>query len=108
MSIPQFQLDEVLAFLPGIVNLVPLIWLLSRNIKVKQAGGLSGIMGGAQFLLPQAAIAYYAAGPGAGGQGGNLACSVSIFLLPWLAPGMIVLWLACVVLGVAALHGITR
>ena len=60
-----------LAFLPGAVNLLPILWLLSRTPSVKLAGGLAGIMGGAQFLLPQAALSYYAVGPGADGQAGN-------------------------------------
>jgi hypothetical protein len=116
LSLPDCGIDEPawelghmrLAFLPGVLNLVPILWLLSRAPRVKQAAGVAGIMGGAQFLLPQAAIAYYAAVPGAGGQGVNAACSVSSFLLLWLVTGMIILWLVCVILGVAVLHSMAR
>ena len=115
-SLPECGADEAwweighmrLAFLPGILNLFPILWLVSRRPSVKLAGGLAGIMGGAQLLLPQAALAYYAVGPGAGGQGGNAACTVSSYLLLWLAPGMLILWLVCVILGAAILNGMTR
>ena len=97
-----------LAFLPGILNLVPLAWLVSKSLPASQAGGIAGIMGAAQFALPQAALAYYAAVPGAGGQLGNPSCTVSVFLLPWLVPSMVILWIICVIIGVIALRKLAR
>ena len=75
---------------------------------LSSSGGIARIMGGTQFLLPQAAIAYYPAGPGAGGHGGNAGCSIFSYLLLWLVPGMIVLRLVCVISGAAGLHGMAR
>lgn len=102
-----------LAFLPGVLNLVPLAWLFSKSSIARQAGGLAGIMGAAQFALPQAALAYYAAVPGAAvpgaeGQLDNASCTISVFLLPWLAPSMVILWIICVIIGIVALHKLNR
>ena len=97
---PGWQAGHIrLAFLPGLLNLLPLVWLFSRTTRVKQVGGIFGLMGAAQFALPQAAFAAYAAGPGAAGQIGNASCTVSSFILIWLAPAMIILWLVCVIMG---------
>ena len=92
-----------LAFLPGLLNPAPLAWLFSPDPQVRQAAGISGLMGLAQLALPQAAVAYYAAVPGAEGQAANASCTVSSFLLIWLIPGMIALWLICVIMGLAIL-----
>ena len=64
-------------------------------------------MGAAQFALPQAALAYYAAVPGVEGQLGNASCTVSVFLLPWLVPSMVILWIICVIIGIVALRNFT-
>ena len=97
-----------LAFLPGLLNLLPLAWLLSRTPKVREAAVISGLMGTAQFALPQGAFAAYAIGPGAGGQIGNASCTISSFSLLWVMPGMFILWLVCVIMGAAILYGKLR
>ena len=96
------------AGLPGVLNLIPLAWLFSTSLPARQAGGIAGIMGAAQFALPQAGMAYYGAVPGAGGQIGNPSCTVSVFLLPWLVPSMVILWIGCVITGMFALRKLTR
>ncbi len=88
-----------LAFLPGLLNLLPLVWLPSSIRLVRQAAIVSGFMGAAQFALPQAAFAAYAAGPGATGQLANGSCAISSFMLPWLALAMLILWLMGVITG---------
>lgn len=106
---PWWEAKHVrLAFLPGVLNLVPLAWLFFKPQSTRQAGLTAGIMGAAQFALPQAALAYYAAVPGADGQIGNPSCTVSVFLLPWLVPSMVILWLGCVIIGVLAHRKLTR
>ena len=115
-AIPQCGNDETwweakhvrLAFLPGILNLLPLAWLISGSLLARQAGAIAGIMGAAQFALPQAALAYYAAVPGVGGQIGIPSCTVSVFLLPWLVPGIFILWIGCVIAGYLALRKLSR
>ena len=97
-----------LAFLPGVVGLIPLAWLFSSSLPAKQAGGIAGIMGAAQFALPQASVAYYAAVAEAGSQVGNPSCTVSVFLLPWLVPSIVVLWFGCLIMGAFALRKLTR
>ena len=93
-----------LAFLPGLLNLLPLVWLLSSVRLVRQAAIVAGFMGAAQFALPQAALAAYAAGPGAEGQLGTGFCAISSFMLPWLALAMLILWLVCLVTGAIMLR----
>ena len=113
---PQCGADETwweakhvrLAFLPGALSLVPLGWLFSKSPIARQAGGIAGLMGASQFALPQAALAYYAAVPGAEGQLGNASCTVSVFLLPWLAPSMVILWITCVIMGIVPLRKLIR
>ena len=97
-----------LAFLPGMLGLLPLVWLFSHKPKVKQAAGLAGLMGAAQFALPQAAVAYYSAVPGSGSQIGNPSCTISSFLLTWLVLGMIVMWILGVLLGTTVLRATAR
>lgn len=102
-----------LAFLPGVLSIFPLACLFSGSLPARQAGGIAGLMGAAQFALPQAALAYYAAVSGSANpvsesQIGNPSCTVSVFLLPWLAPSMVILWVACVIIGIVALGKLTH
>ena len=97
---PGWEVEHIrLAFLPGLLNLLPLVWLLSSVRLVRQAAIVAGLMGAAQFALPQAALAAYAAGPGVAGHLGNGSCAISSFMLPWLVLAMLILWLVCVITG---------
>lgn len=115
-TIPQFGGGETwreakhmrLAFLPGVLNIVLLVWFFSGSLPARQAGGLAGIMGAPQFDLPQAALAYYSTVPGAEVQVGNAPCTVSVFLLPWLVPSMVILWTSCVIIGTVALRKLSQ
>ena len=86
----------------------PIGLVFSGSLPARQAGGLAGIMGAPQFDLPQAALAYYSTVSGAEVQVGNAPCTVSVFLLPWLVPSMVILWIFCVIIGIVALRKLSR
>jgi hypothetical protein len=68
-----------LALLPGLVDLVPFVWLVSAKAQVRRAAAVAGVIGVVRVVLPQLEVGIYAAGYG--GQGGDPSCSVSVFLL---------------------------
>lgn len=113
LSLPECGVDEPwwilshmqLAFLPVMVDLLPFLWLASHTAQVKWAAVFAGLIGAVRFAFPQVAMAIYAAG--SGGQSADPSCSVSIFLLVWLAPSMIGLWLISSLIGGAMLHRMT-
>lgn len=94
------------AFLPGLADLLPFVWLVSPASRVKWAGAIAGLVGAVRFAFPQLAIAMYASG--SGGQINDPSCSVSSFLLAVLAPSMLVLWLLSSIIGALILLFITR
>jgi hypothetical protein len=91
-----------LAFLPGLINFLPLLWLLSNRANIRWASLVAGVLGATRFALPQASIALYAASSGE--QLGDPSCSVSIFLLALLIPLMAAAWLISIVVGAVVLR----
>ncbi len=109
-SLPDCGLDEPwwelrhmqLAFLPGLMNFLPFLWLISHRTNVRWAALVAGVMGATRFALPQVSIALYSAS--SGGQLGDPSCSVSIFLLALLIPLMAAAWLVSIVVGAVVLR----
>jgi len=54
------------ALAPGLLNLLPVVWLLSRNPETQLAAALASILGAARFIIPMAAVLTVAPSPGSG------------------------------------------
>ena len=79
-----------LALLPGLVDLLPFLWLMSDAGRVRRAATVAGLIGSTRFVLPSVAVALYA---GSSGQALDSGCNVSVyFLATVLVPMMLVLW----------------
>ena len=84
-SIPDCGLDEPWwelpriqrALLPGLVDLLPFLWLASSGTRVRQAAIIAGLIGAARFAAPQVSVALYA--ESSGGLASAPACNVSSF-----------------------------
>src|SRR5947209_7626701 len=44
------------ALSPGLLNLVPLLWLLSRRVEIRRAAIIASILGGLRFVIPSLAV----------------------------------------------------
>jgi hypothetical protein len=104
---PWWQLGHIrLALLPGLLDLVPLVWLVSARAKVRRAAAVAGVIGVARVALPQLVVGLYAAGYG--GEGAGPSCSVSVFLLTPLVLLMLGVWAASALFCGVALRRATR
>ena len=50
------------ALSPGLLNLVPLLWLLSRRVEIRRAAIIASILGGLRFVIPSLAVLTLAGG----------------------------------------------
>ena len=104
---PWWQLRHIQrALLPGLLNLLPFAWLASRKVPVRRMGAVAGMIGVVRVALPQVLVVIYATS--SVGQPGNSSCTVSVFLLVWLVPIMLGVWVASTLLGGYALRRIAR
>ena len=104
---PWWQLQHIqLAFLPALLDLAPFLWVASSQSQVRRAGLVAGVLGMTRAALPQVLVAVYAANWG--GHGGDPDCSVSSFLLPFLATVMLGLWLGSVLVAAFYLRRTAR
>jgi hypothetical protein len=46
----------VVALAPGLVNLVPLLWLVSKDARTRKAALVAGLLGTARLVMPAAAL----------------------------------------------------
>ncbi|MDO8616970.1 MAG: hypothetical protein Q7T33_14760 [Dehalococcoidia bacterium] len=95
-SIPECAGDEPwwelrhfeIALLPGLADLLPLLWLASGTPGVRGAAIVAGLMGSARYAIPQAATLIYSTSYGDG------ECTISVFFVAAaLVPVMLILWL---------------
>ena len=104
---PWWQLGHMrLALLPGLVDLIPIVWLASAKTQVRKAAAVAEVAGVIRVALPQLAVRYYGASPG--GQDGDPACVVSSFLLIPLALLMLALWAVSALVCAFVLRRVTR
>lgn len=104
---PWWQLKDMrLALLPGLVDLVAFVWLLSANSQVKKVAASAGAIGVCRVALPQLAVGFYAAR--FGGQGGDPACAVSSFLLVPLGRLILAVWAVSALVAAFMLWPVTR
>jgi len=54
------------ALAPGLLNLLPVVWLMSRKPETQVAAALASILGAARFIIPMAAVLTVAPSPGSG------------------------------------------
>lgn len=89
-----------IALLPALADLLPFLWLISREPGVRRAATVAGLIGSMRYAIPQAATLIYSLSSRA--QESNPECTISSFFAAALASIMLGLWLVSVLL-VAAL-----
>ena len=90
---PWWQLTHMcLALLPGLADLVPIVWLASTKTQVRKAAFAAGGVGVIRVRLPQLVVGDYAAR--FGGHGGDPDCAVSSFQLVLLTLLILAVWAA--------------
>jgi hypothetical protein len=101
-SVPDSGMDEPwwelrhleIALLPGLADLLPFLWLVSRAPDVRRAAFVAGLLGMVRYAVPQAATLIYGTSYG----------EISIFfVLGILAPMMLTLWLVTLVIAAVML-----
>ena len=88
-----------LALLPGVVDLVPFVWLLSTKTRVKHAAAIAGVIGVARVALPQLMLAFIAARYGGQGPFGPSAGTYrdpSCFIDPFMLVPLVLLILGII------------
>ena len=87
-----------LAFLPGVANLLPFLWLMSRTSKVRRSAIVASVIGGARFAFPQVMLLFFFTESGS-----SWSCSGSTYVDPYylylLVPLMLGLWVVSTLLG---------
>ena len=80
------------ALLPGVANLLPFLWLMSKAARVRRSAIVAGRIGAARFVVPQVMLFFITTG-----------CSGKIFVDPYklllLVPLMLILWVVSTLLG---------
>ena len=107
-SIPDCGEDEPwwelrhfeLALLPALADFLPFLWLVSGAPGVRRAALVAGLIGSARYAILQAVTLNYSMSYGYAGQGHTLNsdCTISIFIVVWLVPLMLTLWLVSVLI----------
>ena len=81
-----------LALLPGLADLVPIVWLASTKTQVRKAAFAAGVVGVIRVPVPQLVVGDYAAR--FGGHGDDPDCAVSSFPLVLLTLLILAVWAA--------------
>ncbi len=86
------------AFLPGVANLLPFLWLMSRTARVRRSAIAAGLIGAARFAFPQVMLSFFFTVPGS-----SSSCSASVYVDPYelflLVPLTLILWVVSTLLG---------
>ena len=82
------------ALLPGVANLLPFLWFMSKMARVRQSAIVAGLIGAARFVVPQMMLLFIT----------TSGCSGSVYvepaaLLVRLLPLMFILWVVSTLLG---------
>ena len=85
------------AFLPGVANLLPFLWLMSGTARVRRSAIVAGLIGAARFVFPQVMLFFITV------SGSSWSCSGSVYVDPYklflLVPLMLILWVVSTLLG---------
>ena len=105
------QRHAQLAFLPGVANLLPFLWLMSPTARVRGSAMVAGLIGVALFALPQVSLIF----PFIEGStvSGSQSCPGSVYVHPLyvvlvLLPAMLILWFVSTLLSTLIFFRITR
>ncbi len=96
------------AFLPGVANLLPFLWLMSRAARVRRSAIVAGLIGAGRFAFPQVMLllSLSEVAPGRAG------CPGSAYVDPYeiylLVPLMLLLWLVSTLLGTGVFLRLNR
>ena len=101
-----------MAFLPGVANLLPFLWLMSPTARVRQSAMVAGLIGMALFALPQVGLIFPFI-EGMTESGSRSSCPGSVYVHPLyvlilLLPAMLILWFVSTMLGAVIFFRITR
>ncbi len=81
-----------MALLPGVANLLPFLWFMSKAARVRRSAIVAGLIGAARFVVPQMMLLFI-----------MTACSGTIYVDPYklllLVPLMLILWVVSTLLG---------
>jgi len=82
------------ALLPGVANLLPFLWLMSKTARVRRSAIVAGLIGAARFVIPQVMLLFIT----------TSGCSGSVYVEPYallvrLLPLMFILWVVSTLLG---------
>ena len=101
-----------MAFLPGVANLLPFLWLMSPTARVRRSAMLAGLIGAALFALPQVGLILPFI-EGMTASGSPWSCPGSVYVHPLyvvlvLLPTMLILWFLSTLLGTLIFFRKTR
>ena len=101
-----------MAFLPGVANLLPFLWLMSRTARVRRSAIVAGLIGAALFALPQAGL-FFPFIQGMTASGSQWSCPGSVYVSPLyvvilVLPAMFILWFVSTLLATAIFFRIAR
>ena len=82
------------ALLPGVANLLPFLWFMSKAARVRRSAIVAGLVGAARFVIPQMMLLFITA---------SRWCPGTIYVDPYklllLVPLMLILWVVATLLG---------
>lgn len=103
---PAWQLQDFqVALLPGVLDFLPFLWLLSGSAAVRRSAVIAGGVGAVRFAIPQAfTLVEHAV------RGGPTSddCTISIFFLLVLIPLMLLLWAISALIAVLKVIRVSR
>ncbi len=101
-----------MAFLPGVANLLPFLWLVSPTARVRQSAMVAGLIGAALFALPQGGLIFPLIA-GSIVSGSPWSCLGSVYVHPLyvvllLLPAMLIVWFVSTLLGALIFFRISK
>ena len=101
-----------MAFLPGVANLLPFLWLMSPTAKVRRSAMVAGLTGATLFALPQVGLIFPFI-EGMTVSGSLSSCPGYVYVHPLyvgilVLPAMLILWFVSTLLGTVIFFRITR
>ena len=85
------------AFLPGVANLLPFLWFMSRTARVRRSAIVAGLIGAVRFVFPQVMLFFFTV------SGSAWSCSGSVYVDPYalllFVPLTLILWVVSTLLG---------
>ena len=94
-DMPAWELRYAqVALLPGVANLLPFLWFMSKTARVRRSAIVAGLIGAARFVVPQVMLLFIT----------TSGCHGSVYVEPYwilvrLLPLMVSLWVVSTLLG---------